>query len=257
MTNEALAELIQQGGNDELFPILWEKTNRLLYKLANEISYKYSERLKQCGYDPDDLAQEAYNVLVAAVKAYKPEKGFKLSTYFGFQFKQVLRRITRNADVLNYSDTRSIDEPISDTDEELKLSDTISDPDSTNGYDKAEMCDYYKPLYQAIDSLEAPDRLVIMLRFFAYPDRLMSYNEIGERLGGISKSAVCSKLQNAYWKLRRSGVGRIYGEDFHYHSYSTGLGAFLRTGTSSVELLALSRLRYEEEMNITGGIDTL
>lgn len=32
MTNEALAELIQQGDNDELLPVLWEKTAKLLYK---------------------------------------------------------------------------------------------------------------------------------------------------------------------------------------------------------------------------------
>lgn len=252
MTNEALAELIQQGDNDELFPVLWEKTNRLLYKLANEISYKYSERLKRCGYDPDDLVQEAYNVLVKAVEAYKPDKGFKLVTYFKYQFKQVLQRITRNADALNHSDTRSFDEPISDTDEDLKLSDTISDPESTDRYDEAEMCDYFKPLHQAIESLDPPDRLVIQLRFFTYPDRLMAYTEMAEHLGGISRAAIYSRLQNAYWKLRRSGVDRIYGEDFRYHSYSTGLGAFLRTGTSSVELMTLARLRCEEEPNITG-----
>ena len=34
MTNEALAELIQQGDNDELLPVLWEKTARLLYKMS-------------------------------------------------------------------------------------------------------------------------------------------------------------------------------------------------------------------------------
>ena len=100
MTNEALAELIQQGDNDELLPVLWEKTARLLYKMSAQKYALHKEALKQHGIEPEDLNQECYTVLLGAVKAYDSNKGYMLSTYFGYQFKQVLRKLLNGADVL-------------------------------------------------------------------------------------------------------------------------------------------------------------
>lgn len=60
MTNEALAALIQQGGNDELLPVLWEKTAKLLYKISAQTYTLYKDTMKQHGIEPEDLNQEAY-----------------------------------------------------------------------------------------------------------------------------------------------------------------------------------------------------
>ena len=67
MTNEALAALIQQGGNDELLPVLWEKTAKLLYKISAQTYTLYKDTMKQHGIEPEDLNQEAYNALLGAV----------------------------------------------------------------------------------------------------------------------------------------------------------------------------------------------
>ncbi len=75
MTNERLAELIREGGNDELLPILWDKTRLLIFKKCGTIRRFYSEKLERFGYSLENLQQESYNALIFAVKGCKAEKG--------------------------------------------------------------------------------------------------------------------------------------------------------------------------------------
>lgn len=77
MTNEQLAQFIQQGGNDELLPLLWDNTRLIIYKKCGQIWRFYSEKLTLHGYSLDDLEQEGYNALVCAVGQLKIEKGYK------------------------------------------------------------------------------------------------------------------------------------------------------------------------------------
>lgn len=49
MTNEKLAELIQEGDNDELLPLLWDKTRLLIYKKCGRLWQFYSEKLERFG----------------------------------------------------------------------------------------------------------------------------------------------------------------------------------------------------------------
>lgn len=44
MTNEHLAEFIQQGGNDELIQILWNNVKKIVYMLSDKIYKEYSKR---------------------------------------------------------------------------------------------------------------------------------------------------------------------------------------------------------------------
>ena len=133
MTNEALAELIQQGDNDELLPVLWEKTAKLLYKMSAQKYALHKEALKQHGIEPEDLNQECYTVLLGAVKAYDSDKGYMLSTYFGYQFKQVLRKLLNGADVLDRIDTKSFDDPMTDEEDAPTRGDITPDPESGAG----------------------------------------------------------------------------------------------------------------------------
>ena len=134
MTNEALAELIQQGDNDELLPVLWEKTAKLLYKMSAQTYILYKAALKQHGILPEDLNQECYTVLLGAVKAYDSNKGYMLSTYFGYQFKQVLRKLLNGADVLDRIDTKSFDAPMTDEEDAPTRGDITPDPESGAGF---------------------------------------------------------------------------------------------------------------------------
>lgn len=250
MTNEALAKLIQQGDNDELLPVLWEKTAKLLYKMSAQTYILYKDALKQRGILPEDLNQECYTVLLGAVKAYNSDKGYMLSTYFGYQFKQVLRKLLNGADVLDRIDTKSFDDPMTDEEDAPTRGDITPDPESGAGFDRVDMSDYYTPLHKALDSLAPADREIIDLRFFSLPGAVMSYTDMGEHLGGISLECARQRLNNALNKLRRGKMGvwlrKIYGDDYTAHTFSDSLATYRRYFSSGVELRALVRIRYEE-----------
>lgn len=252
MTNEALAALIQQGGNDELLPVLWEKTAKLLYKISAQTYTLYKDTMKQHGIEPEDLNQEAYNALLGAVKAYDPAKGYQLTTYFNYQFKQVLRGLLSGTDALNQANTQSMEEPLAGEEDDLILADMIADPTAGDGYEQADMSDYYTPLHQAVESLDPADRRIIEMRFFSDPSQLMSYSELGERLGGISIEAARQKVNTALNKLRHGRTGRqlraLYGDDFAPHTFSCSLTAFKHNRASGVELMTIARIRHEERL---------
>lgn len=77
MTNEQLAEFIQMGGNNELLPLLWDKTRDLIYMKCGQYWTFYAAKLERHGYSLDDLRQESYNALIFAVKGYDSTKEYK------------------------------------------------------------------------------------------------------------------------------------------------------------------------------------
>lgn len=279
MTNEALAVLIQQGDNDELLPVLWEKTAKLLYKMSAQTYILYKDALKQHGILPEDLNQECYTVLLGAVKAYDSNKGYMLSTYFGYQFKQVLRKLLNGADVLDRIDTKSFDDPMTDEEDAPTRGDITPDPESGAGFERVDMLvwrntelftyrtsdnlrqtSYYTPLHKALDSLAPADREIIELRFFSLPGAVMSYTDMGERLG-ISLECVRQRLNNALNKLRRGRMGiwlrKVYGDDYTAHTFGDNLATYRRYFSSGVELRALARIHYEERQQRARSLEPL
>lgn len=114
------------------------------------------------------------------------------------------------------------------------------------------MSDYYTPLHQAIQNLEPAGREIIEMRFFSDPSQLMSYLELGERLGGISIEATRQKVKTALNKLRKDRTGRqlraLYGDDFAPRTFSCSLTAFKHNQASGVDLMTIDRIRHEERL---------
>lgn len=260
MTNEALAELIQQGENDELLPVLWEKTAKLLYKMSAQKYTLYKDALKQHGIEPEDLNQECYTVLLGAVKAYDSNKGYMLTTYFEYQFKWALRNLLNSSDVLNRIDTKSFDEPMKDEEDAPTCGDITPDPESGAGFERVDMSDYYAPLHKALESLPPADREIIELRFFSLPDKVMSYREIGKRQG-VSFESAQQRLNKALNKLRCGKMGvwlrKIYGDDYTAHTFGDSLAAYRRYFSSAVELRAMAHILYEERQQRTQSLEPL
>lgn len=249
MTNEQLAILIKQG-EQERTPELWENVRKLLYKLSLRQYTAHAELFKQQGLAAEDIQQESYFAMLGAVKAYDPEKGYMFTTYLNLQLKRRIRDILRLNDPLNREGTRSLDAPLDfESEESDTLHDITADPTSGAGFESVDMSDYYTPLHKAIDSLPPADREIIELRFFSLPGAVMSYTDMGERLG-ISLECVRQRLNNALNKLRRGRMGvwlrKMYGDDYTTHTFGDSLTAYRRCFSSGVELRALARILYEE-----------
>lgn len=81
MDNEQLALAAKQGDGKALLA-LWEQVNRLLYQLARKFCLRCgADKCAHHGVTLNDLEQECYLAFLDAVRAYKPAKGWRFTTY--------------------------------------------------------------------------------------------------------------------------------------------------------------------------------
>ncbi len=130
MTNEEMATAIKNG-NKQLQNELWEQIKRFMMQKVAKYYKCYHPLFALCGVNFEDLEQESYFVMLEMIKAYKPEKGFKLLTYADMQFNNYIKRNILGFYNGDFKDTlnsaRSLDENISDTDEDFTLADIVED----------------------------------------------------------------------------------------------------------------------------------
>ena len=93
MTNELLAEYIQQGGNDELIPILWGNVEKILYIKSEQVYRLHKESCSRRGVELWDIRQASYMAFLDAIKAYKPETGNKFTSYLNYPFKNAVNEL--------------------------------------------------------------------------------------------------------------------------------------------------------------------
>lgn len=107
MTNEQLAWNVQNGNRAALTE-LWGAVRPLLLSMAWKFYQKQGkERCSSHGVTLEDLQQEAFFALYDAVQAYKPEKGYQLTTYLHYATENRFRAcmgIQDKADALNHAD---------------------------------------------------------------------------------------------------------------------------------------------------------
>ncbi len=235
MTCEQLAEFIQQGGNEELLPLLWDKTRILIYKKCAQFWQFYGERLTLHGYSLDDFKQEGYNALLLAVKGYNGAKEYKFTTYLNYALKRILRGLlSGGSDVLNQSGTESLNKPLGESSdgEPLLVGDIVPDERAVAAYEDIERLDEYTILYEAIDALPSELRDVIRTYYFEG----LTYQRIGE-LHGYSADRARQIVRVALQRLRNNPkVRAAYAEDYTCHSIRhKGLAAFLSSGSSEIE----------------------
>ncbi len=253
MTNEALAELIQQGGNDELLPILWDKVHKLLFIKAERYYYAYADILRRYGYDIQDVRQECYSAMLAAIKWYKPDKGYKFTTYLNYALKHTIRGLySGKDDALNQAATMSLEQPIGEDKDGgvLTVADTVADDTAAQIFEEIDRYDEFSLLRRAIGELPGIHRDVIKLYYF----KGLKLREVGEQLG-ISFQRVRQIEGEALRRLRYGKMGRrlyeIYSEEYGYHhrEYTAashkGLAAFRSSGTSEIEDHALRSIIRE------------
>lgn len=208
MESEQLAELIQQGGNDELLTLLWEKTRALIYMKCSQYWGFYSAKLERFGYSLDDLRQESYNALIFAVKQYKSDKEYKLITYLNYALKNVIRGLLKGEnDALNRLDTQSLEQPLGESSDgdPLLVGDTVLDERAAAVFEEIERRNGYTVLYEAIDCLPPDLREVIREHYFEG----LTFKQIGERLG-LSRDQARQLHNKALKELRNNRALRAF-----------------------------------------------
>ena len=198
LTNEQLAELIQQG-NDELKPVLWERVKRLLYSFAGKYYYRYTEYCERCGVSEWDLRQQAYCAYEDSIASFDSSRG-SYNTYLGFMFKKCLRGAFHKVkDPLNSADSidRSVGEDSEDKDS--TLSDFIADPKTNNAFEQVDQADIAAYLRSAVECLPDMEKDVIKRHYF----NQQSLKSIAE-LYGVSDQDILMCSRRGIAALRRN-----------------------------------------------------
>lgn len=215
MTNEMLAEFIQQGGNDELIPILWNNVKVLVYTLSDRLYRAYSERFKQYGIELWDIKQASYRAFLQAIQGYKAEKGYKFTSYLTYPIKNIVsKELLGNKDLLN--SCISLDMPLTDKDHsesDNTLIDTVSDENAVPVEYKSEQESENEYIWQIVDTLPQKLRDVIKAR---YLDN-MTLKQIGERLN-VSGERIRQLEHQALKQLRENKNIQLLAKEYRQHN---------------------------------------
>lgn len=170
MTNEQLAWNVQNGNRAALTD-LWGAVRPLLFSLAWKFYTRQGkERCAQRGVALEDLQQEAFFALYDAVQAYKPKKGYQLTTYLSRATENRFRAcmgIQGKADALNHADR--LERPIPGDEEQREQGDSIPDEKAEAALlavdDQEEQAHFHNVLEQALGELSVVQSAVLRHRF--------------------------------------------------------------------------------------------
>ena len=249
MTNEQLASFIQQGGADDLKPVLWERVKHLMYKLAGQRYSRYNERFNACGVELSDIRQECYGAFVKALNAYKTDDEVKFTSYLNYHVINITNDLLgiRNKDRVNkklLDNSYSLDEPLRGCENDnLTMSDTLVDEASQAGFEKIEDNSEHEQVSKviscAVDKL--PPDMQEVVKAFYYEDK--NLRQCGEDIGTSGSYAGQLKAK-AIRKLRGDKDIKRLGDELGYTSkrlYSDTYNSFKLTGMTQLERIAIER----------------
>lgn len=237
MSNEEMALAIQNGESSD-YTDLWERNRPLLLKLANCFFARNKELLARYGLTLDDLQQVAFLALVLAVKAYQPEKGYSLTSYFDISFKRELAAAfcggerKSKTDALNMSG--DLDEPVTD-DSNTTFGELLPDENAELAFDAVDQADYDRQtaaaLWECVEDLPPLCRDIIK----EYYKNGLSQGAIAKKRG-ISAQAVAARQRYGCSLLKRKmKMRRTFPERYHVSLAGAGAAAFFHSGASLVE----------------------
>lgn len=161
MTNEQLALQIQ-AGETSLYTPLWEQTEKLIVKLAR---YYYNGHKLPASFDFEDCLQCGFIALVRSVQAYKPDKGYKLTSYLWNYLRNVIAEELRIHNGKPLYKTCSYNVPVDDCGE-IEMLDIIEDEEAGESFNRVELSDAQRIVREAIERLPEDQRNIIILLYY-------------------------------------------------------------------------------------------
>jgi len=218
MTNEQLATLIQQGGNDELIPILWENVRKLLYLKSGDYYTSHKEQCDSRGVQEWDIKQSCYIAFLEAVKAFKSESGYKFTSYLKYPFKNAVNELlglytrhTNNEPLNTYTSLyKPIEQPSGDT---TTLNELIPDNTALDFLEDTDRTAEAETIHQIVNTLPEPCKSVIQTYYFkgiTFTDIAKQMNLSKERVRQIHLRALKLLRHNEYLQEMYGSYRRHY-----------------------------------------------
>jgi len=207
VTNEQIAEFIQQGGNDELTPILWERVRKLLYIIADKYYRGHYEVCVKCGVTVYDLKQQSYSAYLGAVRAYNLDKGYQFTSYLDLQFKTAVRPLF-GKDLLNSAE--SLNAALSPDDESgTEVIDLIADNTALDDFERIHEAGAIAIVRGAVGRLSDELKDVIHLRYYEN----LSIRATAHRLA-IAENEVLNMERRALRLLRQDRELKLLAAEY-------------------------------------------
>ena len=246
MTNEALAELIGAGGNDELIPVLWEKVRKFYRMQADKYAAHYPEQCARYGVTAADLQQEGYLSMLEAVKAYSrkaPETDAAFITFCGLHYKNKCASLIgirrgHTSDALNRCYI-SLNEPLEnkDGDTDAERGDLIEDTEASAPFEEVERRDQSERVRAVCRTALKDERERRTIELYYFEGRTLKEIAAAE---GLSIERIRAIKARAYRHLMNNRALRALASlDYYQHISVT---ACQRAG-SAVERIAERRER--------------
>lgn len=166
MTNEELAQQIQQGERDLILP-LWEQVRRF----ARDRAFRWHRATGgRGGVTLDDLEQEAFIALLEALEGWD-EKAGKFLTWYDLRLKSAFTAATMQRTKRDRKDplesALSLDAPLLDgLDDPFILADVVADPRAEQDMENLEEIERQESVRRVVNSLSEEQRRVILLRYY-------------------------------------------------------------------------------------------
>lgn len=166
MTNEELARRIQQGERDLLLQ-LWEQVRRY----AHDRAYKWFRATNgRGGQTVQDLEQEAFLALLEALEGWSEEAGPFLPWYslrLKAAFTAATGQRTKRDQLDPLQNCISLDAPLTDREgDPFTLEDALPDQRAEDDLNTVEERDKQAAIRRVLDSLQAEQRQVLLLRYY-------------------------------------------------------------------------------------------
>lgn len=217
MTNEEIAVQILSG-SEELCPLLWEQVEKLLHYWARRYYNANRDRFTRHGVELCDLEQELYFAFRQAIRYYKPDSGYKFTTFLRHPFLRTCRQLLggnrKEPDPLN--NCLSLDRPADpeNDSEGATLGDLQADSSTADVLERIERAAVAELIRSEVEQL--PEREGSAVKYYYFDG--LTLEQVGGLLD-VSYQRTEQILSNARRTLRKSRELRtLYAEYYRAHT---------------------------------------
>jgi RNA polymerase sigma factor (sigma-70 family) len=249
LTNEELATHIKRGEND-LIPLLWEQCIRFIKSRARKyIKAFLRESGDARGCELDDLVQQSYFALLAAINAFDESVGYKFLSMLDFPLRTAFAEVMgfRTARIKNdpLYNALSLDMPVNE-ERDSAMYDFLPDETTEGAGSIEELAThdlYIQQLHETLElslaRLSAQQQDVLRKRYYEN----LTCAQVAE-MKGITPQGVNSVEGNALAKLYASreitGLSEFLEQRTNYYK-GVGPFAFKESWESAVERIVIKR----------------
>lgn len=255
MTNEEIAVQILSG-SEELCPLLWEQVEKLLHYWARRYYNANRDRFTRHGVELCDLEQELYFAFRQAIRYYKPDSGYKFTTFLRHPFLRTCRQLLggnrKEPDPLN--NCLSLDRPADpeNDSEGATLGDLQADNSAADVLERMEQAAAAELIRSEVEQL--PEREGSAVKYYYFDG--LTLEQVGGLLD-VSYQRTEQILSNARRTLRKSRELRtLYAEYYRAHTSPDSPRGFNLSTDWNPERFEQRRRAQEQERAAAAATDS-